>query len=100
MNRPSLKELRKEALLRPVVKAEYERLTPAYVLRKKLIGLRIAAGFTQEQMASALKTQKSNISRLENVDSKVSPTLSTIERYARAVGYRLEIDFVPETHQE
>ena len=100
MNRPSLKELRKEALLRPVVKAEYERLTPAYVLRKKLIGLRIAAGFTQEQMATALKTQKSNISRLENVDSKVSPTLSTIERYARAVGYRLEIDFVPETRQE
>jgi len=37
-------------------------------------------GFTQEQMARVLKTQKSNISRLENVDSKISPTLSTIER--------------------
>ena len=100
MNRPSLKQLKKEALSRPAVKAEYDRLAPAYVLRKKLIGLRLEAGFTQEQMARALKTQKSNISRLENVDSTVSPTLSTIERYARAVGYRLEIDFVPETHQE
>ena len=96
MNRPSLKELRKEALSRPMVKAEYERLAPAYVLRKKLIGIRTAAGFTQEQMASALKTHKSNISRLENVESKVSPTLSTIERYARAAGYRLEINFLPE----
>ena len=98
MNRPSFKELKKEALSRPEVKAEYERLAPAYVLRKKLIGIRIAAGFTQEQMARALKTQKSNISRLENVDSKVSPTLSTIERYAHAAGYRLEINFLPETH--
>lgn len=97
MSRPSLKELRKEALSRPAVKAEYDRLMPAYVLRKKLIGLRIAAGFTQEQMARALKTHKSNISRLENVDSKVSPTLSTIERYARAAGYRLEMNFLPET---
>ena len=98
MNRPSLKELRKEALSSPAVKAEYDRLAPAYVLRKKLIGLRIAAGFTQEQMARALKTHKSNISRLENVDSKVSPTLSTIEKYAHAVGYRLEINFLPETN--
>ena len=98
MNRPSFKELKKEALSRPEVKAEYERLAPAYLLRKKLIGIRIAAGFTQDQMARALKTQKSNISRLENVDSKVSPTLSTIERYAQAAGYRLEISFLPETH--
>jgi len=97
MNRPSLKQLKKEALSRPAVKAEYDRLAPAYVLRKKLIGLRLEAGFTQEQMARALKTQKSNISRLENVDSTVSPTLSTIERYARAAGYRLEINFLPET---
>jgi len=100
MNRPSFKGLKKEALSRPEVKAEYERLTPAYMLRKKLIGIRIAAGFTQEQMARVLKTQKSNISRLENVDSKISPTLSTIERYAHAAGYRLEITFLPETNSK
>ena len=100
MNRPSYKGLKKEALSRPEVKAEYERLTPAYMLRKKLIGIRIAAGFTQEQMARVLKTQKSNISRLENVDSKISPTLSTIERYAHAAGYRLEITFLPETNSK
>jgi len=100
MNRPSFKGLKKEALSRPEVKAEYERLTPAYMLRKKLTGRRIAAGLTQEQMARVLKTQKSNISRLENVDSKISPTLSTIERYAHAAGYRLEITFLPETNSK
>lgn len=43
-----------------------------------------------------LHTQKSNISRLENVNSKISPKLSTIEEYAKAVGFKLELDFVPQ----
>ena len=98
MTRPSFEDFKKEALTQPGVKADYERLAPAYDLRRKLIAIRLAAGFTQEQMAEALKTQKSNISRLENLNSKISPTLSTIERYANAVGYRLEINFVLEPH--
>jgi len=98
MSRPTFEDLKKEALSRPEVKAEYDRLAPAYELRKKLIEIRMAAGLTQEQMARTLKTQKSNISRLENVDSKISPTLSTIERYAHAVGYKLEIRFIPISH--
>ena len=65
----------------------------------EMIEIRKAAGFTQDQMARALKTQKSNISRLENVDSKISPTITTIERYARVVGYRLEINFVPRKYK-
>ena len=98
MTRPSFKDFKNEALTQPGVRAGYERLAPAYELRRKLIEIRLEAGFTQEQMADALKTQKSNISRLENVNSKISPKLSTIERYANAAGYRLEINFVPETH--
>jgi DNA-binding XRE family transcriptional regulator len=95
MSRPTFEKFRKEALSQPEVKAEYDRLAPAYELRYKMIEIRKAAGFTQDQMARALKTQKSNISRLENVDSKISPTITTIERYARVAGYRLEITFVP-----
>jgi len=98
MTRPSFEDFKKEALTLPSVKADYDRLAPAHELRRKLIAIRLAAGFTQEQMADALKTQKSNISRLENLNSKISPTLSTIERYASAVGYKLEINFVPEPH--
>lgn len=96
MTRPSFEDFKKDALKQPGVKAEYERLSPAFEVRKKLIGIRLAAGLTQEQMAAALHTQKSNISRLENINSKISPTLSTIERYAKVAGYRLEINFVPE----
>ena len=97
MTRPPFKDFKKEALTQPGVRADYERLAPAFELRRKLIALRLEAGLTQEQMAKALKTQKSNISRLENVNSNISPTFSTIERYASAAGYRLEVNFVPDT---
>ena len=99
MSRPTFEDFKQEALSRPEVKAEYDRLAPAYELRQKMIEIRKAAGFTQDQMATALKTQKSNISRLENVDSKISPTITTIERYAHVAGYRLEINFVPRKYK-
>lgn len=95
MSRPTFGEFKKEALSRPAVKSEFDRLKPAYELRQRMIELRKAAGFSQQQMAAILETQKSNISRLENVHSRISPTLSTIERYAKAAGCKLEIKFVP-----
>ena len=93
MNRPTLKDFKKKALSKAAVNKEYQSLAPAYALRKKLIALRQKAGLTQEQIADVLQTQKSNISRLENVNSVNSPKLSTIEQYAEAVGYNVEIKF-------
>nr|WP_320009652.1 helix-turn-helix transcriptional regulator [uncultured Desulfobulbus sp.] len=94
--RTSLKDFKKKALQKPEVKSEYDRLSSAYELRKQLIKIRKDAGFTQEELAKLLNTKKSNISRLENVNSKISPKLSTIEDYARAVGYKIEINFIPQ----
>ena len=96
--RPSLKEFKKKAFANPKVEKEYKELSPAYALRKQLIKIRKDAGLTQEELAEILHTKKSNISRLENVNSKISPKLSTIEEYAKAVGYKLEISFVPQAH--
>ncbi len=95
MSRTTLSKFKQEALAKATVKKEYEALSPAYKLRKKLIALRQKAGLTQEQIATALHTQKSNISRLENANSKNSPKLSTIEEYAQVVGYDVEIKFIP-----
>ncbi len=95
--RTSSKDFKKKAFKDPEVKKEYDQLTSAYELRKQLIKIRKNAGFTQEELAKLLNTKKSNISRLENVNSKISPKLSTIEEYARAVGYKLEINFVPQS---
>jgi DNA-binding XRE family transcriptional regulator len=95
MSRSTLSEFKKKALKNSEVKKEYSSLAPAYNLRKKLILLRQKAGLTQEQIATVLHTQKSNISRLESVNTTNSPKLSTLEQYAHAVGYNLEINFVP-----
>ncbi|MDO9528719.1 MAG: helix-turn-helix transcriptional regulator [Syntrophales bacterium] len=96
MTRPTFYNFKKKALRDPDVRAEYESLSAAYHVRKKLIGLRKNAGLTQEELAKRLHTQKGNISRLENVHSKMSPKLSTIEEYAKAGGFKLELDFVPQ----
>jgi DNA-binding XRE family transcriptional regulator len=99
MSRPTLTKFKKKALSKASVNKEYQSLAPAYALRKKLIALRQKAGLTQEQIATVLHTQKSNISRLENANSVNSPKLSTIEQYAQAVGYDIEIKFIPKkTH--
>ncbi len=96
--RPSFKNFKQKALANTDVAKEYYDLAPAYTLRKQLIKIRKNAGFTQEELAEILHTKKSNISRLENVNSKISPKLSTIEQYAKAVGYKLEINFIPQAH--
>ena len=97
MTRPTYKEFKKKALANTEVREEYESLAAAYGLRRNLIKLRKEAGLTQEELAEKLHTKKSNISRLENVNSKISPKLSTIEEYAKAVGYKLQIKFTPKT---
>ena len=93
--RPSFKKFKKKALQRPEVKKEYVLLSSGYELRKQLIRIRKEAGLTQEEIAGRLNTKKSNISRLENVNSKSSPKLSTIEEYAKVAGFKLEINFKP-----
>ena len=95
MARPDFDSFKKKALGRSDVAKEYERLSPAYELRRKLVALRQGAGLTQEEAAERLNTKKSNISRLESVNSAISPKLSTISDYAQAMGYSVKIDFVP-----
>ena len=47
------------------------------------------AGLTQEQVAKALNTNKSAISRVENHASDIR--LSTLNKFAQAVGKRLRV---------
>jgi HTH-type transcriptional regulator / antitoxin HipB len=47
------------------------------------------AGITQEAIARKLRTKKSAISRIENHAADIR--LSTLEKYARALGKRLKV---------
>lgn len=95
MNRPTFDDFKKEAMTDPEFKKEYEALAPVWDLRKKLIMLRLKEGKTQEQVAKLMGTKKSNISRLESGGKISFPTLSTISKYANALGYKVKLDFEP-----
>ncbi|MFK7955742.1 MAG: helix-turn-helix domain-containing protein [Lysobacterales bacterium] len=93
--RPKLGEFKKKALKNPKVRAEYEALSSAFLMKRQMIALRHKAGLTQEQMADLLGTKKSNISRLESVSAVNSPSLATVEKYAQALGYSIKVEFEP-----
>ena len=97
MARPTLDKFRKKALKDPAVKEEYEALSTIFEMKRQMITMRKQAGVTQEQMAEMLGTAKSNISRLESLNTDISPRLATIEDYARVLGYSARVEFEPQT---
>ncbi len=56
---------------------------------------RKAAGLTQTAVAKILETHQSVISDFERLGG--NPTIETIQRYARAVGYRVILELAPTT---
>lgn len=74
----------------------YEGLEEEYVFVREMLAARARLGLTQEAVAELMGTTKSAISRLEAA-GKHAPSLTTLKKYARAVGCHLEIKFVPET---
>ncbi|NRP26544.1 helix-turn-helix protein [Marinobacterium sp. xm-d-420] len=68
----SLSNLKEKALSNAAVKAEYDQLEGEFNLIDKLVSMRAKAGLTQEQLAVVMKTQKSNISRLEKGNTNPS----------------------------
>ena len=55
-----------------------------------LVAARAAAGMTQQDVADRMPSTRSVVSRLES-GVHTRPTLTTIEKYARAVGAIIEI---------
>jgi DNA-binding XRE family transcriptional regulator len=81
------------AMRRKGFAAAYAENAAAYELARELIAARAAAGLTQEQVAAAMGTTKSAVSRLEGLGGP-SPSISTLQRYARAVGCEVEVRLV------
>ena len=92
-NFPTLKEVHKDLLKDPVYKEAYDALGPVFDLRRKLLKMRFAAGLSQEGMAERMGMSLKTVRRLESVDETYSPRLSTLETYAAAAGFKLELRF-------
>jgi len=88
------KELKKRALARTDVKEQYEQLDEEFRLLDEFLKARAAAGITQAEVAERIGTTQSAIARLESGKGKHSPSLATLQKYAHALGCRLELRLV------
>ena len=91
-------ELKSKALKRADVKAEYESLDEEFAILDEFLKARAAAGVSQTEVARRIGTTQSAIARLESCNSKHSPSLATLRKYAHALGCRLELKLVHEAH--
>jgi DNA-binding XRE family transcriptional regulator len=73
----------------------YNSLELECQVANQLLKARTGAGLTQDVVAERMGTTKSAISRLEAA-GKHTPSLNTLQRYARAVGCELTIKLVPQ----
>lgn len=84
-------------LKNPAVRAEYERLNrEEFAILDEILAARREAGLTQAQIAERMGTKAPAIARLESAlaSGKHSPSLSTLRKYAAALGKRLEVHLV------
>ena len=84
-----------KAMKREGFKKSYEELEEEYALVREMLAARARVGLSQEAVAELMGTTKSAISRLEAA-GKHAPSLTTLKKYAHAVGCHLEIKFIPE----
>lgn len=89
-------KFRKKLLSNPEVKAEYDAFEEAFSLFDELLKARMEAGLTQAEVARRMGTKTPAVARLEagGGNKKHSPSISTLRKYAGAVGCRLEIRLV------
>lgn len=93
-------DLVKKMLENPSVKKEYDALENEFALFAEMIKARRLAGLSQKEIAQRMGTKQTAIARLESSSGKVkhSPSLATLQRYAKAIGCRLDIKFIPNSN--
>ena len=90
-------ELKAKLLSDPAVKAEYERIEREEMpMLDAILAARKEAGLTQAQVAERMGTKATAVARLEAalVSGKHSPSISTLRKYANALGKQLDVRFL------
>jgi DNA-binding XRE family transcriptional regulator len=91
------KQLVSKMLKNPAVKAEVNQLNrEEFAILDEILAARKEAGLSQAQIAKRMGTQAPAIARLESslATGKHSPSLSTLRKYAAALGKRVELHLV------
>lgn len=88
-----LADIKKRLMANPEFEREYAAADAEFVVIEALVRARTAADLSQAELARRIGTTQSAIARLEG--GRVSPSLSTLRKYAKATGTKLEINLVP-----
>jgi transcriptional regulator with XRE-family HTH domain len=99
MTRPTHEQFKKKALSDPKVKEAFDALDEEFELIAELIKTRKMRKKSQKEVADAMGTSASAVSRLEagtTASQGHSPSLATLRRYAHALGCKLYIKLIPE----
>jgi transcriptional regulator with XRE-family HTH domain len=83
-------DLKKRWMADPEFRKEYAKADEEFALIEALIRARTGANLSQAALAERIGTTQSAIARLEG--GGVSPSLSTLRRYAEATGTRLHLE--------
>jgi len=95
----TLKRLKARALARPGVKKAYDELDEEFAFFDEVLKARSEAGLTQAEVAARIGTTQSAVARLESAESRHSPSIATLQRYAKALGYKVQIRLVKRKRQ-
>jgi len=95
----NLAQFKARAFARPGVKKAYDDLGDEFAFLDEVLKARAEAGLTQGEVAARVGTTQSAIARLESAQPKHSPSIATLQRYAKALGCKVEIRFVKDTRR-
>jgi DNA-binding transcriptional regulator YiaG len=101
-------KFKENALKKEGVKAAYDSQTPEFVALDQFLRARTDAALTQSEVAQRMHTTQSVVARIETAIQTLAqphgdtqqgartyiPSLSSLQRYASAVGCRLELNLV------
>ena len=88
-----IKDLHSKWMKDPAYRKEYDALEEEFALAAAVAKARRRAGLSQAELAQRMKTTQSTIARLES--GRGLPSTRTLDRFAKATGHRLRIDFEP-----
>ena len=90
----TLKRFKARAFARPGVKKAYDDLADEFAFLDEVLKARAETGLTQAEVAARVGTTQSAIARLESAEPKHSPSIATLQKYAKALGYKVQIRLV------
>ena len=79
------------------MRAAYDQLADEFAFLDEVLKARTTSGLTQAEVAALVGTTQSAIARLESPTSSHSPSVGTLQKYAKALGFKVEIRLVPDT---